>query len=132
MECRKHISQMSSTELQLLEEFTEGREYVYTPYSFSRIKDRKIKDEWVRETIKTGNIIEVHFKGYDIRILKRSKWNYNHQAICVVYSIVDDLIVTAYCNYYWDSHETLDESNYNSKLDIIKMIRNRMNVNVNI
>jgi hypothetical protein len=118
---------MNTNEKELINYFTINVNYEYTIYSFRRINERRIKDEWVRDTIYNGDIVELHYKDGDIRILKRSNKPYRSCAVCVVYSLITHNIITAYCNSFIDNHITLDASLYDDQINIVELALEKLN-----
>ena len=121
---KKHISQMSPSEIDLLEYRREyllctRKPFKYSKHFFDIAKERGVKPNDAKETVIQGNIIEFHDrtvngKVIDKRVLIRSKKVYkDNYNLCVVYSLWYKKIITAYYNYWNDNHQTIDFSQYN-------------------
>lgn len=123
---KKHISQMSPSEIDLLEFRRKyllciRKPFTYSKHFFDIAKKRGVKPKDAEETVIQGNIIEFHDriidgKVIDKRVLLRSnktyKENYN---LCVVYSLWYKRIVTAYYNHITNNHDKTDFSMYDGK-----------------
>lgn len=131
---KKHISQMSPSEIDLLEFRRKyllciRKPFTYSKHFFDIAKKRGVKPKDAEETVIQGNIIEFHDriidgKVIDKRVLLRSnktyKENYN---LCVVYSLWYKRIITAYYNHITNNHEKTDFSMYDGKY-CITLLRN--------
>jgi hypothetical protein len=117
---RKHYSQMNENEVNAIKEvISELGEFSFTPYSMSRLVERKIDEQSVLNAIKDGVLIEVHNnKRYDIRALLRL--TINKVAVCVVLSLRDKAIITSYINSANYHHPNLDMSLYVWKAKMTK------------
>lgn len=120
---KKHVSQMSPSEIDLLEYKRKMLLMTRKPFFFSkhfyesaRKRDIRIRD--AKETIMQGKIVEFHDKTIngkvvDKRVLIRSTKCYKkHWNLCVVYSLWYRKVITAYYNHWRDNHATLDINQY--------------------
>lgn len=123
---KKHISQMSPSEIDLLE-FQRNyllcirKPFTYSKHFFDIAKKRGIKPKDAKETVIQGKIIEFHDrivdgKIIDKRVLLRSDKIYkNSFNLCVVYSLWCKKIITAYYNHITNNHNKIDFSMYDGK-----------------
>ena len=130
---KKHYSQMTATEINFLKK--ELKEINVHNCKVSSHLVRKFKTELKIEllelarTIKSNDslIIEYNTVRNDKRILIRSKKEYNVildgrkqlANICLVISIIENKIVTAYYNSSNDNHNHINMTRYNQNLKII-------------
>lgn len=121
---KKHISQMSPSEIDLLENkrrclLYSNRPFRYSKHFLDNAYKRGISKRDAKETVIQGEIIEFHDrcvngKIIDKRVLIRSKKIYKKcYHLCVVYSLWYKSLITAYYNDKNDHHPTLDYTNYN-------------------
>lgn len=131
---KKHISQMSPSEIDLLEFRRKyllciRKPFTYSKHFFDIAKKRGVKPKDAEETVIQGNIIEFHDriidgKVIDKRVLLRSKKTYKENYnLCVVYSLWYKRIITAYYNHITNNHEKTDFSMYDGKY-CITLLRN--------
>ena len=118
---RKHVTQMSLAERLWIWDRVKSIPYwKKTDYTNKRLQQRRIHMLQALETVKHSEIIEYHIKDNSRRILLRGTKLYQNHVVCVVFDIDVETIITAYWNETDDTHETLNHSQYNEKINIIK------------
>jgi hypothetical protein len=126
-ECRKHINDMTFEDVGIIEMLTNQNTYNFCEYALRTLNYRDIPKDYVLDTIRNGNIIEVHIKNNDIRVLKRSLKAYAGYNICVVYGLISKDIITSYKNVVGDNHFNLDLSLYKNEVNIKEIVSRLMN-----
>jgi hypothetical protein len=121
-EYRKHINDMTFEDVGIIEILTNENTFRFSNYMLKTMNYREISKEDVLDTIKNGNVIELHIKNNDIRVLKRSIKSYIGYDICVVYGLISKDIITCYKNTAGDNHSTLDLSLYQSDINVKKTL----------
>ena len=119
----KHYTQMNSNEKNLLRMMINGK-FRFTDHCLHRMKERRITKSEVEQAIADGEIIEFHFAD-DIhsRVLLRGKMINRDRVTCVVLDIKNNLVVTAYKNYYLNNHPNSDMSVYDETLNILEKVK---------
>lgn len=126
---KKHISQMSPSEINLLEK--RRRELLKNPKPF-RCSKHFLKNSEKRgismaesiETVKKGYIIEYHERISRRRVIDKRILIWSHKVyknrynLFVVCSLWYKSLITAYYNNKNDHHRTLDYSNYDNRCRI--------------
>lgn len=109
---RKHRFQMTDKEIYELESYIHNvSTWFNTPHQAWRAKRRAVPPSEVLDTIKSGQIIEIHNNNApDIRAVMRK--DFYRDSVCVVVSLVYRRIITVYTNSLDDQHYTLDASKY--------------------
>lgn len=120
MECevRKHITQMTTEEKTLLNNYLK-KNYKLNTHTKNRQKEKYIDTNLIHRAIQNGSIVEYHYKGNN-RILGNT--NENGINVCCVLDIDNMEVVTVYDNEVKDKHYTLDKSKYRKNFDIKKML----------
>lgn len=124
---KKHKTQMSERELDLLTtrvDETDIPSVEITKYTLSRFNERfdgiSLLD--VAEVFIDYNIIEFNTNNGDSRVLLRGtkdlKTDEGCYNVCIVYSLRNNRIVTAWLNNYHDHHKTLRIEEYSADLRI--------------
>ena len=122
---RKHRSQMSPAEINFTEKLVHG----ITEWNFAvdhildRMAQKHITKQDVLDTLKHGEVVEVNSRG---RVVLRLRVKYNatmKRGTCVVVSIANKVLVTAWFNNERDHHDTLDRSEYNWNVNVIEYLR---------
>lgn len=126
---KKHISQMSEEEKDLLNERVADVDIPtveVTKYTVNRIHQRfdDITLLDVAEVFLRHTIIEYNTNSGDQRILLRGTENvkdgkdkYN---VCIVYSVRNNRLITAWLDHFLDNHKTLRIEEYTKDLDILE------------
>jgi hypothetical protein len=118
---RKHRSQMSAEEIL----FAETLVHSITEWNFAvdhimdRMAEKKIKKQDAVNTLRYGDVIEVNDKGRVVMRLMKGMM----KGTCVVASIHDRVLVTAWFNKGSDNHSTLNKSEYTWKVNVIEYLR---------
>lgn len=111
-EYRKHSSQLTQIETNILIHMINTKKYILCDHANVRKIDKIITDKEIQETIKNGELVELHYKNGDSRVLLRNRKSYNGKNICVVLSLSRSEIVTVYSDSANDNHRTLNWRNY--------------------
>jgi hypothetical protein len=103
---------MNFNEFKLVKQFISNVEkFEFTDYSIQRLVERVIVKQSVSDAILRGFIVEVHNNvSNDFRVLLRL--HEGNRAVCVVVSLRDEIVVTAYLNHRKNMHPNLDWSKY--------------------
>lgn len=118
---RKHRSQMSAEEIK----YAETLVHSITEWNFAvdhvmdRMAEKKIKKQDAVNTLKYGDVIEVNDKGRLVMRLMKGMM----KGTCVVVSVHDRVLVTAWFNKGSDNHKTLDKSEYTWKVNVIEYLK---------
>lgn len=126
-ELRKHYSTMSGLEIWYLENIiNQMGEYKISNHAKSRMKQKKISNKNIHRALKDFKIIEYHRKNGEDRVLIRS--NQGEFCICLVISINNSRIITAYKNDSTDNHYTIKWEEY-SNFNILDYIEPKIKYN---
>ena len=118
---RKHQSQMSQKEKDLIHSIVKVGKYRVDSYPTNRMGQRCISDLDIALTVATGEVIEAHNNVKDdIRVLLRK--DIKGKSCCVVVSIIKKRIVTCYWNDANDNHRTLNASLYKWNVNLIPIL----------
>lgn len=124
---KKHNSQMTEVEQEfLLRKFraVNKMDWKFTEYSFKRMTERGISVEQLMSIFDLDTmLIEFHRKNGSNRILLRSKVEFNHSNVCVVFAPDEKVIKTVYLNYKGNTHQNLKEEHYDASIDVLKMYK---------
>jgi hypothetical protein len=118
---RKHRSQMSQEEILFAETLVHG----ITEWNFAvdhimdRMAEKNIKKQDAVNTLRYGSVIEVNDKGRVVMRLMKGMM----KGTCVVVSIHDRVLVTAWFNKGSDNHKTLNKSEYTWNVNTIEYLR---------
>jgi hypothetical protein len=124
---RKHHTQMTAEEKNVLKMLIRGK-FQVTQHSLQRMKERRITVEEVNQTINDGNIIEYHLiNGEESRVLLRGRVPFRDRVTCVVVDINNNIVVTAYKNYYLNNHPNSDMSDYDATLNVLEKVKSSFN-----
>jgi hypothetical protein len=114
---RKHRKQMTQAEIEYIENLVHNSfwriDAVFRGHMAKR--GRNFTNQQLVHACKTGHIIEVNDRG---RVLMRDSLG-----VCVVLSIKDRLIFTAYANDPKDTHDYSALTLYTWKVDVISYLR---------
>lgn len=120
-EFRKHYTSITKREMEFLNYSLQTKKFVMTNYCGVRVNERRINTTLIDDTIKFGEIIEMHYKDGDIRLLLRKQFGV--YSMCVVVSLCKDNIITVYKNSSSDNHRTLDTQAYDTNVDILALVK---------
>ncbi|ALA07237.1 hypothetical protein SECTIM467_113 [Brevibacillus phage SecTim467] len=122
---RKHHTQMSSKELEFLNQYVgKVSNWSFTLYSFKRVRGRMVTKVDALRVLTEGSIVEYHQVDGKHRILYRGHFLVGRNCeVCAVFEPDTQNVITTYRNYSHDCHATLDWSQYDSKIDIIREIK---------
>lgn len=125
---KKHFSQMTNQEKYILRQSIDNLQGLEIATHVSdRLKEKNICEHDIFRALDNYNIIEYHrrIKGdyADNRVLIRSKYKFKGRNICMSISLDNGRLITAYCNYDSDNHSTINMSNYNNNINILKYIK---------
>jgi hypothetical protein len=118
---RKHRSEMSTKEIAWTEKLVHGvREWNFAvDHVLERMAEKGITKQALLDTLRYGEVIEVNSRG---RVVMRLRVKLNptmQRGTCVVISVRDKVLVTAWYNSERDHHNTLDRSEYGWNVDVI-------------
>lgn len=124
---RKHFKQMSPREKEVLRGAVDSLGISelkhFGSHSLERLVQKRINALDVLNAVKFGSIIEAHRKvADDIRVLLRQPTK-RGSSVCVVVSLKDGRIVTAYENDNQDKHFTIDWSEYKWRADLVLEVK---------
>lgn len=103
---RKHYSQMSEVELDTIEGAINGRSFYLSDHAEARLRAKGIYREDVMEAVRLGKVIETNkLQEGDVRVLLRDQFA-DGSAVCVVVSLADSAVVTAYENTPHELHQS--------------------------
>lgn len=137
-EVRKHYCQMSQREKKFVEaRLNQRRAMVDTSnitiqhHAKERMNSRKRFDvniDMIVESIKDSDfheykIIRVGDEIVDERVLIRSRKDYRGNNIILVYSILQNKVITFWSNYKTDRHISLDLSLYDKEMKIVGIVK---------
>lgn len=131
-EVKKHITQMSVYEIQIIKtkldnSYKRKQKVRFAKYCNERWKEKVRCDvnfkTSLMKTLHEYEIIEyknVYFSkdNMEERVVLRSKQPYYGKNICLVYSITNKVIITVWLNGVVDNHKTLRLSEYNADMEI--------------
>lgn len=124
VECKKHVTQMSTEEkFYLISKLKEVEAWKPSIHFKERAQKRKGDFEKAVESLDNGHIFEYRMKNGDMRIAVRSNIIHKNKNACVVFSILTKEIVTFYWNSTNDNHTSLNYSEYDEKIDVVRSIR---------
>ena len=113
---KKLYVDFSNKEKELLKNILKNRKYkriTIVPHAKERMEEKNITFEDVSSALKDFNVIELHQKGWDTRILLRGKAEDGFgRNTCLSLSLVTFRVITAYKNSATDNHYTLHTENY--------------------
>lgn len=113
---RKHRSQMRASEIDVVERLVHDQtKWTIGKHAHDRIDAKGIRASQVYDVLKSGYVIEINHNA-DLCVCFRKE--YGDTAICVVVSLATRWVVTAWTNKAHDTHETLDQSKYQWKVDV--------------
>lgn len=128
---KKHVSQMTKYEINLLREKLLSLKLSKTKISKHLIQKMESKDmtftsKHFVSMMKDFNIIEFNRTRGQGRVLIRGNKSEKvmeksiivNANLCIVFNLTDNEIVTAYWNYSGDNHQSIDMNRYNEKLKI--------------
>ena len=113
---KKLYVDFTNKEKELLKNILKNRKYkriTIVPHAKERMEEKNITFEDVSSALKDFNVIELHQKGWDTRILLRGKAEDGYgKNTCLSLSLVTFRVITAYKNSATDNHYTLHAENY--------------------
>ena len=109
MDFKIHVDNLTFSTIKQLKRGAEAQrnKLKFNPYTWKRLKERKIAIEDVKKTILNGELIEYHYVDEERRILLRST-----EGVCVVLDVIRGRVITAYKNDPDDKHKNLNRSKY--------------------
>lgn len=124
-EARKLGTQMNSREYGVVRGLASrcATNLTYTEHCLTRRKCKDIKEEDVRATVRSGEIVEFHLVNNSCRVLLRLHKRATNYDVCVVLDVFKGVVLTVYPNLYIDKHDTLHEELYDKDLDVIKILQ---------
>lgn len=131
-EVKKHITQMSMYEIQIIKtkldnSYKEKKKICFAKHCSDRWKEKIRHDADFKflliKTLHEHEVIEyknVYFNKDNIeeRVVLRSKQPYYGKNVCLVYSITNKVVITVWLNDATDNHKTLRLSEYNANMEI--------------
>ncbi len=117
---RKHVSQMTTEEkIMVRAEVEKVKEWRITAYANSRANHRVLAESDILAAIHHGKVIEYNRNKDDKRVLLRgTRLLHGKCVVCVVVSLTDRCVVTAYVNKENDVHRTLNWELYDESINI--------------
>jgi hypothetical protein len=117
----KHRKQMTAAEIQYTESLVHGIDTwcFDNDHLLARMEQKGVSKKDAAITLRWGAIIRVQDDG---RVLLRLM-NGMRKGVCVVVSLKDFTLVTAWYNKPTDQHTTLDMSEYTWKVNVIEYLR---------
>jgi hypothetical protein len=119
---RKHYTQMSKVEVNyLLGIARKITDWSIHGHMMERLNERDGLDIiGIIDTLHNGELIEYHNRSGFNRILVRGHKSYRGRVPCIVFDLSTHKVITFWWNRSNDNHYTIDMSNYNQLLDVIK------------
>ena len=117
----KHRKQMSPTEILFTETLVhaiDGWDFT-NDHMLTRMAQKGVSKKDAAITLKWGEVIRVQDDG---RVLLRLMTGLR-KGVCVVASLRDKRLVTAWYNHPKDNHKTLDMSEYTWRVDVVAYLR---------
>ena len=124
MEFRKHNTQFTNEENEILISILKRRTLKLTAHARERMTEKHISMLELNQAMKNFEIVEFHYKDGDCRLLIKSKPAFGNRNIKLVISMNNNQIITTYANSKNDNHATLDWTLYNSNINLIKYLTN--------
>lgn len=113
---KKLYVDFTNKEKELLKNILKNRKdksITIIPHAKERMKEKNITFKDVSNALKDFNVIELHQRGWDTRILLRGKAEDRYgKNTCLSLSLITFRVVTAYKNSATDNHCTLHQENY--------------------
>ena len=113
---KKLYVDFTNKEKELLKNILKNRKYkgiTIVPHAKERMEEKNITFKDVSDALKDFNVIELHQKGWDTRILLRGKAKDRFgKNTCLSLSLITFRVITAYKNSATDNHYTLHTENY--------------------
>lgn len=128
---RKHHSQMTDTELDVIEAAVDKRTFRLSDHAEGRLRAKNIYREDVMAAIRHGKVIEANkLAENDVRVLLRDEFE-DGSAVCVVVSLADGAVVTAYENTPHELHQSdfQPDKFYGWRDDMTVVVANVLNTN---
>ena len=127
---KKLYGQFTEDEKEMINTILKGidtKSVRITFHTKSRMKEKDISFRDLFGIFKNYQIIELHEKDGDIRVLLRGVFKDAFKRnTCCSYSISSNTIITTYKNSFVDNHYTLDYNNY-IDTDISKLLKPYVN-----
>lgn len=128
---RKHHSQMSDAELDFIEAAIDKRDFYLSDHAEDRLRAKNIYREDIMDAIRHGKVIETNkLQEGDVRVLLRDEYE-DGSAVCVVVSLADAAVVTAYENKAHELHQSdfQPDKFYGWRDDMTVVVGNVLNSN---
>ena len=113
---KKLYVDFTNKEKELLKNILKNRKdksITIIPHAKERMKEKSITFKDVSNALEDFNVIELHQKGWDTRILLRGKAEDRYgKNTCLSLSLITFRVITAYKNKATDNHYTLQQENY--------------------
>jgi hypothetical protein len=119
---RKHRSQMSPEEIELVEHIVHAQpNWIGNgPHADKRMRDKEVMGSEIFDVLKTGKVVEVNYT-HDLCVVFRK--DYADHASCVVVNLPTRWIVTTWHNNTNDQHRSLDMSQYVWKANLLDVFK---------
>ena len=113
---KKLYKEFSTKEKKLLNDILKKRNdksITIVDHAKDRMLEKGVDERDIDDCLKSFDVIELHQKGWDTRVLLRGKAKDElGRNTCMSLSLVTFRIITVYKNYANDNHRTLVEENY--------------------
>lgn len=127
---RKHRKQMTQSEIRFAESLvhkTDGWNLAVN-HTLERMAAKKITKQDLIDTLRFGEVIEVNSLGRLVLRLRLKLTPTMKRGTCVVISVTNRVVVTAWFNSEKDHHATLDLSEYRWNVKVIEYLKSKVEV----
>jgi hypothetical protein len=123
MEWRKHRDHMTSQEEKVIYKLIKSNIYRLSEHAKIKMIERDILNEYINDSLRKFEIIELHWKNRTPRVLIRNQREINGYSICLVIDLLHKEIITVYKNKFEDNHYTLDEGIYTIDVNLLDSLK---------
>ena len=113
---KKLYKEFSTKEKKLLNDILkkkEDKDITIIDHAKDRMLEKGVDERDIDDCLKAFDVIELHQKGWDTRVLLRGKAKDElGRNTCMSLSLITFKIITVYKNYANDNHSTLVKENY--------------------
>jgi hypothetical protein len=125
---RKHRKQMTQSEIRFAESFvrkTDGWNLAEN-HTLERMAQKQITKQDLIDTLRFGEVIEVNSLGRLVLRLRLKLTPTMKRGTCVVISVTNKVVVTAWFNSEKDHHATLDLSEYRWNVKVVDYLKSKI------
>lgn len=122
---RKHRKQMTHSEINFAEQLihkTDGWDFAAS-HALDRMKQKNISKQDLLDTLQFGEVVEVNDKGRVVLRLRTKLRPDMKRGTCVVVSVRNKVLVTAWFNDERDHHATLDLAEYKWNVHVVEYLK---------